>query len=156
MSDDHRKQFWDRLESIRTGMLEIDGRFLPMSHNLAPEDGNIWFITAQGTAMADAAAAGETARYVISGDGNGLYASINGGLEISNDPERLEQVWNFIASSWFEDGKRDDDLVLIRYRPANAEVWLTGKSGLGFLYQVAKAHVTGDKPDMGVHTLLTF
>lgn len=156
MSDDHRKQFWDRLGGVRTGMLEIDGRFLPMSPNIIEGDGYIWFLTADGTAMADAAAKGSTARFVVSNDDKGLYANINGVMEISNDAEKLDEVWNFVAASWYEDGKRDDDLVLVRYRPENAEVWLTGTSGIGFLYQVARAHVTGDKPDMGVHTLLTF
>ncbi|WBU57635.1 pyridoxamine 5'-phosphate oxidase family protein [Paracoccus sediminicola] len=155
MSDDVKTEFRDRLEKVRTGMLEVDGRFLPMSHNLIENDPHFWFITAKETPMAKAAAQSAQARYTICSDGKGLYADIQGALELSNDQEKLDEVWSVIASSWFEEGKQDPDLQLVRYTPAKAEVWLTDSGAIGFLYEVAKANITGDQPDMGTHTSIT-
>ena len=72
MSDDHHEEFWDRLEDIRAGMLEVRGAFLPMSHSVEPEDGNLWFITAKGTQMAEAGVKSEEARYIVSDSAHGL------------------------------------------------------------------------------------
>ena len=156
MAESHREEFWDRLEDVRAGMLEIDGAFLPMSHNLEPEDGNIWFITAKGTSMARAAGEGSTTRYVVSDSGQGIHAEIKGQLEISHEKQKLDEVWNTVASAWFEDGKSDIDIVLIRLIPTSAEVWLSPESGLAFLFGLAKAKISSKKLDYGEQFSLTF
>ncbi|WBU64972.1 pyridoxamine 5'-phosphate oxidase family protein [Paracoccus aerodenitrificans] len=154
MTEDLKKEFWKRLESIRTGMLEVDGRFLPMSHNLIEGDPNLWFITAKDTPMAQAAEQGARARYLICSDGKGVYADIEGVLAVSSDMQKLDEIWNIVASSWFEEGKRDPDLLLVSYAPGKAETWMSEAGALGFLYQVAKSKISGEKPDMGAHTTL--
>ncbi|TRW93056.1 general stress protein [Paracoccus sp. M683] len=156
MADSQREEFWDRLEDVRAGMLEIDGAFLPMSHNLEPEDGNIWFITAKGTSMARAAGEGARTRYIVSDTAQGIHAEIKGQLEISHDKEKLDEVWSTVASAWFEDGKSDIDIVLIRLIPASAEVWLGPESGLAFLFDLAKAKISGKKPDYAPKFSLSF
>ena len=155
MTTDRSKEFWDRLADVRAGMLEIDGAFLPMSHNIQPEDGNLWFITAQGTAMAEAAAKGAATRYVVGDNGVSLYAEVKGRLAVSEDRKKLDEVWTAVASAWFEEGKDSPDLVLIRMVPDSAEVWLGPESGVGFLFTLVKAKVTGGKPDYGDQFALT-
>ncbi len=156
MTTDQRKEFWSRISDVRTGMLEVQDRFVPMSHSTDPDDGNLWFITAKGTPMAAAADAGATCRYIVCSDPESIYADITGKLAVSNDPEKLDEVWNFVASSWFEEGKQDPDLLLVRLRPDQSELWLGPESGVTFLLEIAKAKVTGDKPNMGSHTTLSF
>lgn len=151
-----REEFWDRLEDCRSGLLDIKGRAVPMTHNLEPEDGNIWFLTAKGTEMAAAAEQGESCRYLVCDDANAIYAVVEGALAVSTDRAKLDEVWNAMASAWFEEGKQDPDLVLIRLRPAKAEVWLGPESGFKFLWSVAKAKVTGEEPDFGTHFNLAF
>lgn len=156
MSADLKTEFHERLKKINTGMLEANGRFLPMSHSVIEGDPNLWFITAKGTPMAEAAAKGSEANYLICSDGKGLYADITGTLSLSDDPAKLEEVWGMIASSWFEGGKADPDLQLVSYAPSKAEVWVTEGGTLGFLYQIAKSKLTDDKPDLGEHGTVTF
>ena len=153
---EQREEFWDRLEDCRSGMLDIGGRVVPMTHNLEPEDGNIWFLTAKGTDMADAAAKGEECRYIVGNDAKSLYAVIDGAISVSDDAKKLEEVWSFMASAWFEEGKTDPDLVLVRMRPSRAEVWLGPESGFKFLWSVAKAKVSGGEPDYGDHFEMSF
>ncbi|MDO5528248.1 MAG: pyridoxamine 5'-phosphate oxidase family protein [Paracoccus sp. (in: a-proteobacteria)] len=155
MSDDRKEEFYKRLGDTRTGMLEAEGRFLPMSPNMIEDDPNIWFITADGTPMADAAAKTAPAKFIVSNDDKGLYADIDGTLHLSEDKEKLDEVWGLIASSWFEDGKRDEDVQLVRFAPKKAEIWMTEGGAFKFFYQVARAQVTGKKPDMGEHFSLT-
>lgn len=156
MSDDLKPEFQKRLEKINTGMLQVGDRFLPMSHSLIEGDPSLWFITAKGTPMADAAAKGAAANYLICSDGKGLFADLHGTLSLSDDAAVLDEIWGVIASAWFEGGKADPDLQLVRYAPEKAEVWMTEGGALGFLYQIAKAKLTDEKPDEGLHGTVTF
>ena len=155
---DHREKFWNRLDGVNSGMLGLaeDARLVPMSHYADAEARKLWFITARDTDLARALASGaKDALHVVSDGGKGLFARIHGTLALSDDRAKLDELWNAVASSWFEDGQQDDDVQLLRLDLAEAEVWVTGGS-LSFLYQVAKSKVTGDKPDMGEHFGLTF
>jgi general stress protein 26 len=153
-----RDKFWDRLENVNAGMLGVFGeaRHVPMSHYADQPLNRLWFITARGTDLVKAVEAGaKDAHYVIASAGDGLYSNMTGTLSLSNDTAKLDEMWNAVASAWFEDGKRDADLRLLEFALSDVEVWTT-KGGVGFLFQVAKANITGDKPDIGEHFALKF
>ncbi|TYP68704.1 general stress protein 26 [Stutzerimonas stutzeri] len=155
---DHNHQFWSRLDDINSGMLGVtqDSRLVPMSHYTDRKVGVLWFITAKDTDLARSVASGpQDAMHVVSDGGQGLYARIHGTLSLSDIRAKLDELWNAVASSWFEDGKQDPDVQLLRLDLTEAEVWATGGS-MAFLYQIAKSKITGDKPDMGDHYSLTF
>ncbi|AXI42850.1 pyridoxamine 5'-phosphate oxidase family protein [Sulfitobacter sp. SK011] len=158
MTDTLKEKFWDRLEDTRTGMMAAEGaRAVPMSHYVDDDTKEpvIWFITAKGTDLAKAATKGAAGEYIISSNDEALYARIEGHVRISTDAAKLDEIWNGIAAAWFEGGKQDDDVQLIRFDLTEAEVWATGGS-LKFLYEVAKAHLTDSKPDMGDHGTIHF
>lgn len=152
-SRQHREDFWKRLQGINAGMLGVtnDLRLMPMSHTADPDAMALWFITAEGTHLAEAlGAGGEDALYIVA-DGSGrLFARIAGRLERSDDRAKLDEIWNAVASTWFDGGRHDPDIRLLKLSIDEAEVWTT-TGGLGFLYEVAKARVTGAEPDMGEH-----
>lgn len=155
---DHTETFWDRLEDINAGMLAVgaDRRFLPMSHYTDDDEHALWFITAKGTDLVKALQSGPAeGEYIVSDGGEGLYADLHGRLSLSDDAEKLDEMWNAIASSWFEGGKQDPDVQLVRMDLTSAEVWATG-GALSFLYQIGKSKITGEKPDMGEHFTLSF
>lgn len=148
--------FWDRLAKVNAGMLAAgeSARFMPMSHTADPATRRLWFITARGTDLVEAAQDGPVAAaYLVADGAKGLYTQINGTLELSNDRAKLDELWNIVAASWFDGGKRDPDLRLLALDVSGAEVWAT-TSGPGFFYQIAKAQVTGAEPDMGEHFTL--
>ena len=155
---DNRDTFWKRLKGINAGMLGCadDWRYLPMSHYADPDLNALWFITARGTDLVTTLTSGpKEAMHVVSDGGEGLYARVHGRLSLSDDAAKLDELWNAVAASWFEDGQRDPDVQLVRMDLDRAEFWLTG-GALSFLYQIAKSKVTGQKPDMGEHGEISF
>ncbi|WP_410218372.1 pyridoxamine 5'-phosphate oxidase family protein [Paracoccus sp. (in: a-proteobacteria)] len=155
---DHPDQFWSRLEDINSGMLGVteDPRLVPMSHYADRDESRLWFITAKGTDLVETLGTGpKDAIHVVSDGGEGLYARIHGRLSLSDDAAKLDELWNAVASSWFEDGRRDDDIQLLRMDLSETEVWATG-GRIAFLYQIARSKVTGATPDMGEHYTLRF
>ncbi len=152
-----KEKFWDRLKDINAGMLATpDDRARPMSHSIRDTDERVlWFITAHGTDIADAAKSGSAVTYLVACQKAKLYATIEGALDVVTDEKTLDDIWSPIAAAWFEDGKQDPDLCLVRMTLSKSEVWTTD-GGAKFLYEIAKSNLTDDMPDMGEHAVLTF
>ncbi|KIN61428.1 putative general stress protein 26 [Sulfitobacter noctilucae] len=158
MTDHIKKEFLDRLEDTRVGMLSAgNARAVPMSHYFDDDDpkATLWFITAKQTDLSQVAATGAEGTFIASSNNESLYARVNGTLSVSQDKAKLDEIWNKVASAWFEGDQRDPDVQLLRFDPSEAEVWITGGS-LKFIYEIAKANLTGSKPDMGDHAVLRF
>lgn len=157
---DLKHEFWDRIEDVRACMLGLadKGPLVAMSPQVDDDlPGHIWFITAKGTDLAKAVESSvQPARMVVSADSQGLYADVLGTLERSTDREALDEVWSFVADAWFEGGQHDPDVCLLRFTPKSADLSVTSGSGVKFLYEIAKAHITDDKPDMGEQGRITF
>lgn len=151
---DLKEKFWDRLKDCRTGMLVVDGRAVPMSHSADENKRELWFITAKGTYMTEHAD-GTEAVYILCNDKEGIYASLAGRLTPETNPQKLEEYWSFVADAWYEDGKQDPDVQLLKLSLEDGEVW-TAKNGAVFMYQIAKANLTGKTPDIGEHFEIRF
>lgn len=153
---DLNQTFWNRLGDCRTGMLSATAApAAPMSHYVDAEHRALWFITAKGTDLGKAADGTSKAQYIVSDDDAQLYTRIDGTLTTVNDPAKLDELWSVFAAAWFEGGKKDDDVQLIRMDLSEAEVWSTGGK-LSFFYEIAKANLGGGKPDVGQHGTLRF
>ena len=156
LTHEQKDTFWDRMGDVRAGMLHTDpDRVVPMSHYVDTERNCLWFITADGTDCHEAAQAGKTVHYVVAEAKAQIYAKIDGSLSVSNDSEKLDELWSPIAAAWFDDGREDKDVRLVQFTPSHAEAWMTD-GGAGFFYQIAKANVTDAKPDMGDHGVIRF
>lgn len=157
MTNDLKKELWTRMEDVRSGMLgATNARSVPMSHFVDKDTpGTLWFITAKGTDIAKAAATGADAEYTVSSKDEHLYARIHGRVRTSDNSDQLDDIWNAFASAWFEGDKNDPDVQLVRMDLSEAEVWMTDGS-LKFLFEIAKANVTDEKPDMGQHGTVIF
>lgn len=156
---DMNKEFWNRMGDVQSGMLGLnsDHRLVPMTPTLDDDPNEVWFITARGTELAAAAAIGaQEARFVVADPKAGLYADIDGTLTLSDDKEKLDEIWSAVASAWFEVGEDDPDVRLLHFAPRTAEAWVTATSGVKFLYEIARGNLTGKNPDVGDHSTLTF
>lgn len=152
-----KDEFWDRAAKINAGMLDAnDGaRLVPMSHHVERETNTLWFITARGTDVVDAVEDGPVdSAYILADNAHGLHAHLKGALTLSHDRGKLEELWGTVTDTWFEGGIDDPDVRLLSFKLESGEVWATPTSGIAFMFNVAKAKLTGDAPDMGEHFML--
>ncbi len=156
MSEDLKSAFWDRIGDVQAGLLSAAGaRAVPMSPYADRKENAIWFITADGTELSKAAETSAEASFFVADPKANLYATIDGQVTHVNDPAKLDELWNAVAASWFDDGRRDDDIRLIRMTPTKAEVWAT-TGAAGFVYELIRSRVSDDKPDVGEHGMVSF
>jgi len=57
-----------------------------------------------------------------------LFATLHGGLTIDNDRAAIDRLWNRYVAAWYERGKDDPKLALLRLDAERAEIWLDASS----------------------------
>jgi general stress protein 26 len=127
-----KDKFWDALKSDMTVMLALlgsrDVRPHPMTALMEGETGPIWFFTSTETEMAQTLNGSQRAMFSFASKGHALFASIEGMIQLDNDRAVIDRLWNPYIAVWFEGGKDDPKLALLRFDPGHAEIWLDEKS----------------------------
>jgi general stress protein 26 len=127
------EKFWKALQSDMTMMLGIhgsnDGHQRPMTAQLDDgKPGSIWFFTSRDNALVRELTPSSRAIASFVARGHDLFASVHGNLELEVDRAVLDRLWNKFVAAWFEGGKDDPKLALLRLDPDRGEVWLNGSS----------------------------
>jgi len=127
------EKFWKALTSDRTVMLSLagvgDGLGQPMTVQLDDDArGPLWIFTARDTDLAEALGARHPALIHFADKGHDLFAAIEGELVADNDPAMIERLWNPFVAAWFKGGKDDPNLLLMRFDPEHAQIWLNENS----------------------------
>ena len=127
-------KFWKALRSDRTVMLGLvrvdEGHTQPMTALVDGDEdaGPIWIFSARDVNLVKAVDGRSPALMHFVSKGHELFASIDGDLEIDNDPAVVDRLWNPFLAAWYEEGKRDPQLRLLRFDPDRAQVWLNENS----------------------------
>ncbi len=126
------QRFWKALESDMTMMLGIqgsNGHLRPMTAQLDDgRPGPIWFFTSKDNALFRELEPDSRAIASFIAKGHDLFASVHGNLAVETDRAVLDRLWNKFVAAWFEGGKDDPKLALLRLDPDQGEVWLNGSS----------------------------
>jgi general stress protein 26 len=126
-------KFWKHLKSDMTVMLGLngveDGHTRPMTAQFEDDHGPIWFFTAKDTGLVqELNGADHRAIATFAAKGHDLFATIHGTLSIDNDRAVIDRLWNKFVAAWYEGGKDDPKLTLLRLDCEQAEIWLNGSS----------------------------
>lgn len=128
-------KLWKALKSDMTVMLGLagveEGHSQPMTAQLDDDNaagGPIWFFTATDTDLVKAMGQRHRAAAHFASKGHDLFASLHGELVLDNDRATIDRLWNRFVAAWFEGGKDDPKLQLLRFEPAQGQVWLNEHS----------------------------
>ncbi len=156
MSNDLEKKFWSALKSDTTVFLSCDGALpRPMAASVDGEISPIWFFTSTSTDLHNALNAGpKTGIMTFSSKGNDIWASASGTLTIDNDRAMIDKLWNPYVAAWYEQGKDDPKLTLIRYDATDAEVWENGSSIVAGIKALLGSDPKKDFEDKTAHVRL--
>lgn len=132
---DIEAKFWKALKSDRTAMLGLvgvnDGHARPMTAQVDGEDarrGPIYFFTSKDNELVHAMGKSHRAMLHFAAKGHDLFASVEGVLTQHNDAATIERLWNPFVAAWYEGGKTDPKLQLLRLDGEAAQIWLNENS----------------------------
>lgn len=131
-SQEIEKRFWKALKSDMTMMLGLDGvedgHARPMTAQIEEDGGPIWFFTSKDNGLVERLAEGNRAIATFASKGHDLFATVHGALRVDNDRAVIDRLWNPFAAAWYENGKDDPKLALLRLDAERAEIWLDASS----------------------------
>ena len=136
------REFWKALDDSRTVMLGTvgEGRVAarPMTAQTDEDikDGSIYFFASRGEGIGQEVLDGAThAHFAFQSKDHAILASALGPIAAVDDPAMVDKLWSFLAGLYYDQGKRDPDLVLLRFTPPEFEVWRS--TATGFLKTIA-------------------
>ena len=150
-SEDLQAKFWKALHADRTMMLGLDGvengHARPMTAQAEGDHGPLWFFTSAENGLVENLPKGHHAVATFADKGHDLFATVHGTLSLDNDPAVIERLWNPFVAAWYEGGRTDPALRLLRLDPLSAEVWLNESSVFAGLKMLLGANPRADYKD---------
>jgi general stress protein 26 len=122
---------------------------VPMSRQEVDDDGNIWYLISADS---------ETHRNLMNNSKVTVlfadikayeFLSVDGNAEISRDPERIEKYWNKMMEAWFERGKEDPSIRVMKVATDDAYYWDNKSNKVVTFLKVAASAISGKKMDIG-------
>lgn len=160
-SNDQLKDLREKVKDVRFGMfttLDPDGKLSsrPMTSQQLDEQGNFWFFTSDVTGFVRHLTDHPNVNVSFSDLEDSLFVSIAGRAELTRDQAKIDELWSPLVSAWFDGGKEDPHLSLIKVHIDTAEYWDIHSSKMTQLYALAKSALTGKPPrDLGEHKKIT-
>jgi general stress protein 26 len=150
---------WRKFAAARFVMLlssEPDGTPYGCPMTVQHDDGGLlWMFTAADTPSAQHIARDPRVMVVVMDGDDSFYVAAKGRAQVSNDRERMRQLFNPMVKAWFPRGLDDPQLRLLRVELTQAEYWDSASSKLVRMASMAKALVSGERPhDIGAHGTL--
>lgn len=128
------RKFWKALRSDMTMMLGLvgvdEGHTRPMTAQLDGDEdrGPIYFFASKETELVADLTSGARAVATFASKGNDIFAAVHGTLTLDDDRATIDRLWNRFVAAWFEGGKDDPKLQLIRLDAERAQIWVDASS----------------------------
>lgn len=115
-------------------------------------DGTVWFFTPHPSPKTDDIAFDARVNVAYASGSNHL--SLAGTASIDRDPARIDEFWNPFVEAWFEGGRDDPSVALLRVDGTSAEYWHIDKPAIVRGFETVKAIVTRTTPDVGENKIV--
>ena len=119
----------------------------PMSLRETDEEGNLWFLSSSESNKNFEILEDNRVQLLFMNNGSSEYLSVYGKAYIYRDKNTIEEKWTPLASAWFEEGKDDPKVSVIRVTPDETYYWDTKAGKLVSFLTFATAAITGKKTD---------
>jgi general stress protein 26 len=122
---------------------------IPMSRQEVDEEGHIWFLFSAESETYQNLQTNNKVSLLYADVSNYNFLSINGSAEVSRDNSRIDKYWNKMIEAWFEKGREDPAIRILKVIPSEAHYWDNKSNKLITFLKVAASAVSGQKLDIG-------
>lgn len=123
----------------------------PMSVQEVDERGHIWFLASMASTKCKNIASDNTVQLYFAAPTDFKFLAIYGDADLVHDEQRVDRYWNKMTEGWFEKGRQDPDIILIRVRPVKSHYWDTKHHKLVSYALTLINAVRGSNNDQGKH-----
>lgn len=142
---------WDAIKDIKSCMLttvDTEGlRSRPMELVQEDFDGLIYLYTEKNSTKVDELFQNPNAGLSFCDHKNHEHVSISASCILSHSQDLINRFWTPCVSAWFPHGKESVAVIVCEVK--KAEIWDSEASTMKLLYEIAKANLLHQKPDIG-------
>lgn len=119
----------------------------PMGLRETDAEGNMWLLSSEESNKNFEIKEDNRVQLFFMNNGSSEYLSVYGKAFIYKDKNTIEEKWTPIANAWFEEGKEDPKVTVIRVTPDETYYWDTKAGKLVSFLSFAAAAITETKTD---------
>jgi general stress protein 26 len=126
-SADLERKLWSSMGSHPVMMLGVLGEPegpRPMTARVEETRGPLWFFSVKDSGLFRHLSDTQHAVATYVSKSQDIFASLEGLLVLDNDQANIERLWNPFVAAWYDGGKEDPRLALMRFEPASIHIWL--------------------------------
>jgi general stress protein 26 len=128
----------------------------PMSTQEVDAWGNLWFFSADSSHKNRDIDRNNEVQLFYSNADTSEYLTVYGRAEIVKDSQKINDLWNPMLKTWFNEGKDDPEIMLIKVTPEDAYYWDTKNNKVVQLVKMLVGSVVGKQLDDGVEGDIKF
>ncbi len=148
---DPQRQLLSEIKSARCVMLgspDHDAHMQPMAPQVDLDAGIIYFYSDNTSELGSKILARPGSVHLCHIEDD-YQACVRGMLSPHSDPATIDKFWSPMVEAWYPGGKTVPKMLMLKFEPDHAAVWASDKSTIGFMFEVAKANITGKTPEVG-------
>lgn len=146
-----QRQLLKEIDDARCVMLGSpvhDHHMQPMAPQVDEETGIIYFYSDNTSELGKAVLKSPGKVHMCHID-NDYQACVSGQLHPHHDKATIDKFWSPMVDAWYPGGKTDPKMLMLKFVPQDAAVWASDKSSISVLFEVAKANIKDEQPDLG-------
>jgi general stress protein 26 len=97
----------------------------PMSVQDVDAEGNLWFLSARDSHKDEELTIDPRVRLFFQGTDHGDFLEINGYGAVSQDRDKIAQLWKPVMKTWFSEGPDDPRISVIKVTATDGYYWET-------------------------------
>lgn len=97
----------------------------PMAVQRVDDDGNLWFLSANDSYKNKEIQEDMAVQLLFQGSNYSDFLNLYGTATISEDKQKIKELWNPILKTWFTEGENDPRISVIKVTPAEGYYWDT-------------------------------
>lgn len=95
----------------------------PMSPQKVDEQGNFWFLSANDSHKNAELASDPNVQLLFQGSKHSDFLSVFGKATITEDKQKIKELWDPILKVWFTEGENDPRISVIKVEPSQSYYW---------------------------------
>jgi general stress protein 26 len=164
VKDLHQKEAIEKLKEIveaantclfTTKLEQVPLQTRPMSTQEVDNEGCLWFFSDEESHKNMEINQDDRVQLFYANPKGYEFLSIYGEAEILTDRAKIEELWSPMVKTWFQEGKDDPNLSIIKVTPLDAYYWDTKHNKMVSLLKIAASLVSGKTMDDGVEGKLS-
>jgi general stress protein 26 len=150
-SDNDTDRVWELMEKIGFCMLStLDGediRSRPMAAHVQRDENSIYFLADVTSHKDDEIARNPNVGLAFADAGDQKYVSLTGRAEVSNDRQKIKELWSTPAKAWWQ-SPDEPSIRVLKITPKDAQYWDSPGTVLSYV-KMFTATMTDAQPEIG-------